>query len=29
MFLANEDGEAVYSQKNEDWELTLMKILNS
>ena len=29
MFLAAEDGEAVYSQKKQDWELTVAQIMNS
>ena len=28
-FLAAKDGEALYSQQKEDWELTLAKIMNS
>ena len=29
MFFAAEDGEALYSQQNQDWELTVAHIMNS
>ena len=29
IFLAAKDGEALYSQQKEDWELTVAKIMNS
>ena len=28
MFLAGEDGEALYSQQKEHWKLTLAQIMN-
>ena len=28
-FFAIKDGEALYSQQKEDWELTVAKIMNS
>ena len=28
-FFAAKDGEALYSQQNQDWELTVAKIMNS
>ena len=28
-FFAAKDGEALYSQQKEDWELTVVKIMNS
>ena len=28
-FFADEDGEALYSQKKQDWELTVAQIMNS
>jgi len=29
MFFAAKDGEAVYSQQKQDWELTVAQIMNS
>ena len=29
IFFAAKDGEAVYSQQNQDWELTVAQIMNS
>ena len=29
IFLAAKDGEALYSQQKEDWELTVAQIMNS
>ena len=29
IFFAAEDGEALYSQQKQDWELTVAQILNS
>ena len=29
IFFAVKDGEALYSQKNQDWELTMAQIINS
>ena len=29
IFFAAEDGEALYSQQKQDWELTVSKIMNS
>ena len=29
IFFAAEDGEALYSQQKEDWELTVAQIMNS
>ena len=29
VFFAAEDGEALYSQQKEDWELTVAQIMNS
>ena len=29
IFLADKDGEALYSQQKQDWELTVAKIMNS
>ena len=29
IFLAAEDGEALYSQQKQDWELTIAQIMNS
>ena len=29
IFLAAEDGEALYSQQKQDWELTMAKIIPS
>ena len=29
IFLAGKDGEAVYSQQKQDWELTVAQIMNS
>ena len=29
MFFAAEDGEALYSQQKQDWELTVAEIMNS
>ena len=29
IFFAAKDGEALYSQKKQDWELTVAKIMNS
>ena len=29
IFFAAEDGEALYSQQNQDWELTVAHIMNS
>ena len=29
MFFVAEDGEALYSQQKQDWELTVAKIMNS
>ena len=29
IFFAAEDGEALYSQKKQDWELTVAQIMNS
>ena len=29
MFFAAEDGEALYSQQKQDWELTMAEIMNS
>ena len=29
IFFAGENGEALYSQNNQDWELTLAQIMNS
>ena len=29
MFFAAKDGEALYSQKKQDWELTVAQIMNS
>ena len=29
MFFATEDGEALYNQKKQDWELTVAQIMNS
>ena len=29
IFLAAEDGEALYSQQKQDWELTMAQIMNS
>ena len=29
VFLATEDGEAIYSQQKQDWELTVAQIMNS
>jgi len=29
IFFAAKDGEAVYSQQKQDWELTVAKIMNS
>ena len=28
-FFAAEDGEALYSQKKQDWQLTVTQIMNS
>ena len=28
-FFAAEDGEALYSQQKQDWELTVVQIMNS
>ena len=29
IFFAAKDGEAIYSQQKQDWELTLSQIMNS
>ena len=29
MFFAAKDGEALYSQRKQDWELTVAQIMNS
>ena len=29
IFFAAEDGEALYSQQTQDWELTVAQIMNS
>ena len=29
IFFATKDGEALYSQQNQDWELTMAKNMNS
>ena len=29
IFFAAKDGEALYSQKKQDWELTVVQIMNS
>ena len=29
IFFAGEDGEALYSQQKQDWELTVAQIMNS
>ena len=29
IFLAAKDGEALYSQQKQDWELTVTQIMNS
>jgi len=29
IFFAAKDGEALYSQQKEDWELTVARIMNS
>ena len=29
IFFAAKDGEAIYSQQNQDWELTVAQIINS
>ena len=29
IFFAAEDGEALYSQQKQDWELTMAQIMNS
>ena len=29
MFFAEKEGEDLYSQQNQDWELTVTQILNS
>ena len=29
LFFAAEDGESLYSQQNQDWELTVAQIINS
>ena len=29
MFFAAEDGEALYSQQKQDWELTMAQIMSS
>ena len=29
MFFAAKDGEVLYSQQNQDWELTVSQIMNS
>ena len=29
IFFAAEDGEALYSQQKQDWELTVIQIMNS
>ena len=29
IFFAAKDGEALYSQKNQDWELTVAQTMNS
>ena len=29
IFFASEDGEALYSQQKQDWELTMAQIMNS
>ena len=29
IFFATEDGEALYSQQKQDWELTVAQIMNS
>ena len=29
IFFAAKDGEALYSQQNQDWELTVAQIMNS
>ena len=29
IFFAEKDGEALYSQQKQDWELTVAKIMNS
>ena len=29
IFFAAEDGEALYSQRKQDWELTVAQIMNS
>ena len=29
IFFAAEDGEALYSQQKQDWELTVVQIMNS
>ena len=29
IFLAAKDGEALYSQQKQDWELTVAQIMNS
>ena len=29
IFFAGEDGEALYSEQNQDWELTVAQIMNS
>ena len=29
IFFAAKDGEAVYNQQNQDWELTVAQIMNS
>ena len=29
IFIAAKDGEALYSQEKQDWELTVVQIMNS
>ena len=29
VFFADEDGEALYNQQKQDWELTMAQIMNS
>ena len=29
MFIAHKDGEALYNQQKQDWELTVAQIMNS
>ena len=29
LFFATKDGEALYSQQKQDWELTMAQIMNS